>query len=71
VTDKQRAAVAVAAQVVLEARVQYPTSTRADLYDPLTMPTPRVRAAHCQAQRRFAPRSTPYRRPRAGHSATR
>ena len=27
-----------AAQAVLDARAQYPTSTLADLYDPLTMP---------------------------------
>jgi hypothetical protein len=38
VTDKQRAAVEAAAQAVLDARAQYPTSTLADLYDPLMMP---------------------------------
>jgi hypothetical protein len=37
-TDKQRAAVEAAAQAVLDARAQFPTSTLADLYDPLTMP---------------------------------
>jgi len=33
-------AVETAAQAVLDARAQYPTSTLADLYDPLTMPAP-------------------------------
>jgi hypothetical protein len=31
-------------QAVLDARAQYPTSTLADLYDPLTMPAPLLRA---------------------------
>ena len=44
VTDKQRAAVEAAAQAVLDARAQYPTSTLADLYDPLTMPAPLLKA---------------------------
>jgi len=44
VTDKQRAAVEGAAQAVLDARAQYPTSTLADLYDPLTMPAPLLKA---------------------------
>ena len=43
-TPKQRAAVEAAAQAVLEARAQYPTSTLADLYDPLTMPAPLLKA---------------------------
>jgi hypothetical protein len=30
--------VETAVQAVLDARAQYPTSTQADLYDPLTMP---------------------------------
>jgi hypothetical protein len=42
--DKQRAAVEAAAQAVLDARAQYPTSTLADLYDPLTMPAPLLQA---------------------------
>ena len=33
-----------AAQAVLDARVQYPTSTLANLYDPLTMPAPLLQA---------------------------
>jgi MmeI, C-terminal domain len=44
VTDKQRAAVEAAAQAVLDARAQYPTSTLADLYDPLMMPAPLLKA---------------------------
>jgi len=44
VTDRQRAAVETAAQAVLDARDQYPDSTLADLYDPLSMPAPLVRA---------------------------
>jgi len=44
VTTKQRTAVETAAQAVLDARAQYPTSTLADLYDPLTMPAPLLRA---------------------------
>jgi hypothetical protein len=50
VTDKQRSAVAAAAQAVLDARAQYPTSTLADLYDPLTMPAPLLKA-HQQLDR--------------------
>jgi hypothetical protein len=44
VTDKQRAAVEAAAQAVLDARAECPTSTLADLYDPLTMPAPLLKA---------------------------
>jgi len=44
VTAKQRSAVETAAQAVLDARAQYPTSTLADLYDPLTMPAPLLQA---------------------------
>jgi hypothetical protein len=44
VTDKQRAAVEAAAQAVLDARAKYPTSTLADLYDPLMMPAPLLKA---------------------------
>jgi hypothetical protein len=36
--DKQRQAVEIAAQAVLDARAQFPDSSLADLYDPLTMP---------------------------------
>jgi len=38
VTDKQQGAVEEIAQAVLDARAKFPTSTLADLYDPLTMP---------------------------------
>jgi len=44
VTDKQRAAVDAAAQAVLDARAKYPTSTLADLYDPVAMPAPLLKA---------------------------
>jgi hypothetical protein len=43
-TDKQRAAIETAAQAVLDARAQFPQSTLADLYDPLTMPPALVKA---------------------------
>ena len=43
-TDKQRAAIEAAAQGVLDARAQFPQSSLADLYDPLTMPPALVRA---------------------------
>jgi len=45
VTDKQRQAIELAAQVVIDARAKYPTSTLADLYDPLSMP-PDLTKAH-------------------------
>jgi hypothetical protein len=50
VTDKQRSAVEAAAQVMLDARAQYPASTLADLYDPLAMPLPLLKA-HQQLDR--------------------
>jgi len=40
----QRKSVEAAAQAVLDARAQYPTSTLADLYDPLMMPAPLLKA---------------------------
>lgn len=43
-SDKQRAAVETAAQAVLDARAQFPQSSLADLYDPLTMPPILVKA---------------------------
>jgi hypothetical protein len=43
-TDKQHAAVEAAAQAVLDARAQFPQSSLADLYDPLTMPPALVKA---------------------------
>ncbi|MDO4768901.1 MAG: N-6 DNA methylase [Brachymonas sp.] len=43
-TDKQRMAIAAAAQSVLDARALYPGATLADLYDPLTMPAELAKA---------------------------
>lgn len=43
-TDAQRKAIETAAQTVLDARAQFPGSTLADLYDPLTMPPQLVHA---------------------------
>ena len=43
-TDKQRQSIEEAAQAVLDARAKYPTSSLADLYDPLTMPPELVKA---------------------------
>lgn len=42
--EKHRAAIETAAQGVLDARAQFPDSTLADLYDPLTMPPALVKA---------------------------
>lgn len=43
-SDKQIKAVEKAAKKVLDARAQYPNNSLADLYDPLTMPPPLVKA---------------------------
>ncbi len=43
-TAKQKAAVEAKAQAVLDARAQFPGSSLADLYDPLTMPPALVKA---------------------------
>jgi hypothetical protein len=43
-TEKQQTAIESAAQVVLDTRAKFPTSTLADLYDPLTMPPELVKA---------------------------
>jgi hypothetical protein len=43
-TDKQQTAIEAAAQRVPDARTKFPTSTLADLYDPLTMPPELVKA---------------------------
>lgn len=43
-SDKQRAAIEAAAQAVLKARAQFPQSSLADLYDPITMPPVLVKA---------------------------
>lgn len=44
--DKQREAIEAAAQGVIDVRGQFPQSTLADLYDPLSMPPELVRAHH-------------------------
>jgi hypothetical protein len=44
-TEKQLKAIEIAAQKVLDARKQFPSSSLADLYDPLTMP-PELTKAH-------------------------
>ena len=44
-TDARSSAIEVAAQAVLDTRAQFPGSTLADLYDPLTMP-PALLKAH-------------------------
>lgn len=43
-TDKQIKAIETAAQKVLDVRLQFPNSSLADLYDPLTMPPALVKA---------------------------
>ena len=50
---------------MLDARAQYPTSTQADLYDPLTMPAPLLKA-HQQLDRAVdrCYRPEPFRRDR-------
>ena len=45
-TDKQIKAIEDAAQKVLDTRLQFPHSSLADLYDPLTMPPILVKAHH-------------------------
>ena len=42
--DKQVKAIETAAQKVLDARLQFPNSSLADLYDPLTMPPALIKA---------------------------
>jgi hypothetical protein len=43
-SDKQVKAIEIAAQSVLDARAQFPNSSLADLYDPLTMPPVLIKA---------------------------
>src|SRR5207244_2904713 len=43
-TAKQKQAIEHAAQKVLDMRAEYPDSSLADLYDPLTMPAPLLKA---------------------------
>lgn len=45
-TDKQKQVIEDAAQAVLDARAQFPDSSLADLYDPLTMPEALTKAHH-------------------------
>jgi len=49
-TDEQKANIETLAQTVLDARANYPESSLADLYDPLTMP-PDLLKAHQQLDR--------------------
>ena len=49
-SPKQRKSVEVAAQAVLDVRMEYPDSTLADLYDPLSMP-PKLVKAHAELDR--------------------
>jgi hypothetical protein len=50
VSEAQTAEIEKLAQAVLDARAQFPTSTLADLYDPLTMP-PALTKAHKALER--------------------
>ncbi len=43
-SDKRRQAIETAAQAVLDARAQFPTSSLADLYDPVSMPLALLKA---------------------------
>ena len=45
-SEKQISAIETAAQKVLDVRLQFPNSSLADLYDPLTMPPALVKAHH-------------------------
>jgi hypothetical protein len=45
-TSKHHEAIESAAQAVLDTRAEFPTSTLADLYDPLTMPPALLKAHH-------------------------
>jgi len=45
-TDAQKYSIESAAQAVLDARAQFPGSTPADLYDPLTMPPALLKSHH-------------------------
>jgi hypothetical protein len=45
-SDKQHTTIEAAAQAVLDARTQFPQSSLADLYDPLTMPPALVKSHH-------------------------
>jgi hypothetical protein len=49
-TDEQKASIEAAAQSVLDTRAQFPESSLADLYDPLTMP-PELLKAHRNTDR--------------------
>jgi hypothetical protein len=45
-TAKQKETIEKAAQSVLDARAKFPDASLAELYDPLTMPPPLVKAHH-------------------------
>ena len=52
-TDKQRRAIELSAQKILDVRAKYPDATLADLYDPLSMPKD-LRDAHKKNDRAVA-----------------
>lgn len=59
--DKQQQTIAAAAQAILDIRLNYPNSTLADLYDPLTMPAPLRKAhTHCDKLVEQAYRTAPF-----------
>ena len=49
-TDAQKAEIEILAQNILDARAEFPDSSLADLYDPLTMP-PALAKAHSKLDR--------------------
>lgn len=59
--EPQKLTIEKAAQKVLDAREEYPDSTLADLYDPLTMPV-NLRKAHSELDKLIeeAYRKTPF-----------
>lgn len=52
-TDKQRRAIELSAQKILDVRANYPDTTLADMYDPLSMPKD-LRDAHKKNDRAVA-----------------
>jgi hypothetical protein len=70
VTAKQRSTVETAAQAILNARAKYPTSTLAELHDPLAMPAPPLKAHQPldrAVDRCYRPEPFPSDRPRVGY----
>lgn len=68
--QQAQAAIETAAQAVLDARAQFPDSTLADLYDPLTMP-PALRQGTPEAGRRRGQGPSAVRRQKLRHDAER